>query len=224
MLDERQYRASQFGSFGDKTQKLSDPRDFLGKSQLQFAQSALTKSKAAWKVVANEVPIFDFFEANGERGNVDIWQGYPVEREALLRTIRDKVDDVVFVTGDYHVFMAGDVRTASGEVVATEFVGGSITSASNEEILAIANLSGYGTPDDPTTPPDLIPNILKFNPWLDQYDPIHHGYVVCKADAKTFKATFKKIDTIRRKSTKLFNTKSYTVRRGVAGLKKPTKT
>jgi alkaline phosphatase D len=224
VLDERQYRASQFGSLGDQTTKLSDPRSFLGSSQLKFAQSELTKSKAAWKVIANEVPIFDFKEANGQVGNVDIWQGYPVEREALLRTIRDKVNDVVFVTGDYHVFMAGDVRTANGETVATEFVGGSITSSSNEEILSIAQIEGYGTPDDPTTPKDLIPNILKFNPHLDQYDPIHHGYVVCEADAKTFKATFKKLETIRRKSTKVFNTKTYTVKRGVAGIKKPTKT
>jgi alkaline phosphatase D len=224
VLDERQYRASQFGSLGDKTTKLSDPRSFLGASQLQFAQSGLTKSKAAWKVIANEVPIIDFKEANGEVGNVDIWQGYPVEREALLRTIRDKVDDVIFVTGDYHVFMAGDVRTANGETVATEFVGGSITSASNEEIFAIARIEGYGTPDDPTTPKDLIPNILRFNPWLDQYDPTHHGYVVCEASAKAFKTTFKKLETIRRKSTKLFSTKTYTVKRGVAGIKKPTKT
>src|SRR3954463_8873773 len=111
----------------------------------------------------------DFKEANGERGNLDIWQGYPVEREALLRTIRDKVNDAIFVTGDYHVFMAGDVRTAAGQTVATEFVGGSITSASNEELLALAQVQGYGTPDDPSTPSDLIPNILKFNPWLDQY-------------------------------------------------------
>ena len=224
VLDERQYRASQKGSLGDQTQNLSDPRDFLGASQLKFAQSELTKSKASWKVIANEVPIIDFKEANGEVGNVDIWQGYPVEREALLRTIRDKVNDVVFVTGDSHVFMAGDVRTANGETVATEFIGGSITSASNEEILAIARVSGYGTPEAPSTPSDLIPNILEFNPWLDQYDPIHHGYVVCEANAKTFKATFKKIDTIRRKSTKLFNTKTYTVKRGIAGIKKPTKT
>ena len=224
VLDERQYRASQPGSKGDDTSKLSDPRAFLGKSQLQFAQSELTKSKASWKVIANEVPIFDFFASNGQRGNVDIWQGYPTEREALLRTIRDKVNDVVFVTGDYHVFMAGDVRTASGQVVATEFVGGSITSASDEEILAIARIEGYGTPDDPKVPKSLVDAILKNNPWLDQYDPIHHGYVVCEADSKSFKATFKKLDTIRRKSTKLFNTKTYTVKRGVAGIKKPTKT
>jgi alkaline phosphatase D len=224
VLDERQYRASQFGSTGDQTKDLSDPRDFLGKSQLKFAQSELTKSKAAWKVIANEVPIFDFKEANGQVGNLDIWQGYPVEREALLRTIRDKVDDVIFVTGDYHVFMAGDVRTANGETVATEFVGGSITSSSNEEILAIAGINGYGTPDDPKVPKSIVDGILKFNPWLDQYDPIHHGYVVCEASAKTFKATFKKVDTIRRKAFKVFNTKTYTVKRGVAGIKKPTKT
>ena len=224
VLDERQYRASQFGSLGDQTKNLSDPRSFLGSSQLQFAQSALTKSTAAWKVVANEVPILEFKEENGQTGNVDIWQGYPVEREALLRTIRDKVDDVVFVTGDYHVFMAGDVRTANGETVATEFVGGSITSASNEEIFAIIGVEGYGTPDDPSTPKDRVPNILKANPWLDQYDPIHHGYVICEASAKSFKTTFKKLETIRRKTTKLFSTKTYTVPRGRAGIKKPTRT
>jgi alkaline phosphatase D len=224
VLDERQYRASQFGSLGDQTKNLSDPRDFLGASQLKFAQSELPKSKAAWKVIANEVPIIDLKGSDGKVSNLDIWQGYSVERESLLRTIRDKVDDVVFVTGDYHVFMAGDVRTASGETVATEFVGGSITSASDEEIRSIAGIAGYGTPNNPTVPKAEVDGILQNNPWLDQYDPIRHGYVVCSANAKEFKATFKKIDTIRRKSTKLQSAKTYTVKRGVAGVKDKTKT
>jgi len=38
--------------------------------------------------------------------------------------------DVVFITGDIHTFIAGDVRTENGEgeTVALEFVGGSATS------------------------------------------------------------------------------------------------
>ena len=46
----------------------------------------------------------------GSNFTYDTWQGYPREREELLTHIRDeKIDDVVFVTGDIHTFIAGDV-------------------------------------------------------------------------------------------------------------------
>ena len=64
----------------------------------------------------------------------DTWQGYPHEREELLAHISAKqIKDVVFVTGDIHTFIAGDVRTGDGRRARrsrTEFVGGSITSQS----------------------------------------------------------------------------------------------
>ena len=81
--------------------------------------------------MANEVMIMPAKLPNGAFAQFDQWQGYPVEREQLLGYIQaNGIKDVVFVTGDIHTFIAGDVRTArrAGPSVAVEFVGGSITS------------------------------------------------------------------------------------------------
>ena len=107
------------------------PRAFLGAPQMSFVQNALKSSQAAWKVLANEVMIMPVKLPNGAFAQFDQWQGYPVEREQLLGYIQaNNIADVVFITGDIHTFVAGDVRTAGGlgPSVAVEFVGGSITS------------------------------------------------------------------------------------------------
>ena len=67
----------------------------------------------------------------GDVINFDSWMGYPAERTELLGHIKSKkIKDVVFVTGDIHTFVAGDVRLNDDDKrpVATEFVGGSIAS------------------------------------------------------------------------------------------------
>ena len=66
--------------------------------------------------------------------NPDGWDGYQAERRELTEHIRKHdIKDVTVLTGDIHTFIAGDVTTdgrVTGTPVATEFVGGSITSDS----------------------------------------------------------------------------------------------
>jgi alkaline phosphatase D len=219
VLDERQYRAAQpcHDLRGPACDELGNPRPFLGSQQLAFARGGIKRSKAAWKVIANEVVMMPI-KLDAERfDSFDAWQGYPVEREALLRTVKD-VDDVVFVTGDYHAFIAGDVQTADGKTVATEFVGGSISSPTEPEINAIVKSPGWGTPDAPAIPKEELARRSAANPWYSELDYLHHGYVVCEASKASFKATFRKLETVRRRSTELASSKTYTVRRGHQGL------
>lgn len=220
VLDERQYRAAQpcGNEVGPACPDLRDPRAFLGQSQLAFARSALTRSPARWKVIANEVVIMPLKISESEYDAFDAWQGYPVEREAFLRTIRDHVKDVVFITGDYHAFIAGDVRTADGKTVASEFVGGSITSSSEAETKAIIRTPGFGTPDAPQFPPAELAKRRAANPWYDELDFLHHGYVVCEASRSRFRARFEKLETIRRKSTTRAPGRSWTLQRGQTGI------
>ena len=98
---------------------------------MNWLKTQLNSSKAAWKVLANEVTIMPTRVLGGAFFGFDSWDGYPQERESLLTHIRDRqIKDVVFVTGDIHTFIAGDVRTAAGtgDPAAIEFVGGSVTS------------------------------------------------------------------------------------------------
>ncbi|MEO8689754.1 MAG: alkaline phosphatase D family protein [Solirubrobacteraceae bacterium] len=219
VLDERQYRAAQpcGDARGPACDELGNPRPFLGAQQLAFARGGIKRSKAAWKVIANEVVMMPIKVTTETFDAFDAWHGYPVEREALLRTVKG-VDDVVFITGDYHAFIAGDVQTADGRTVATEFVGGSVSSSTEPEINSIIKLPGWGTPDAPAMPPDELARRKAANPWYAELDYLHHGYVVCEASKSSFKATFRKLQTVRRRSTALASSKTYTVKRGHAGL------
>lgn len=185
----------------------NQPRDFLGRAQMNWVKSTLSASKAKWKVMANEVTIMPTRVTNGANYTYDTWTGYPQEREELLTHIRDKkIQDVVFVTGDIHTFIAGDVRTgdgATGDTVATELVGGSITSQS----LGETNLdAGGGTvikgnDANPSTPQVLIDALRGFNPQVDNADFDHHGFGSVTATADGLTCEMVRMKTIKKRST-----------------------
>ncbi|MEX2196240.1 MAG: alkaline phosphatase D family protein, partial [Thermoleophilaceae bacterium] len=197
VLDERQYRSVA-------------SRRFLGADQSEFLRSGLTQSSASWKVIANAVMIMG-------GGGSDSWEGFPAEREALLGVIsQNEVQDVVFITGDMHACIAGDVQNAAEHTVATEFVCGSMTTPSTPEGWALIGRPGYGTADNPTMPQAEYDALNR--PYYEELDFFSHGYVLCEAGAQTFKATYKKLETVRRESTALKASNSYTLHRGTPGL------
>jgi alkaline phosphatase D len=221
VLDERQYRQSQpcEDVVGPACSTLNAPRAFLGAQQEAFFKSGMHASKATWKVVANEVVMMGLKTSPTDYDSFDAWQGYPAEREALLQYIRkNKISDVVFVTGDYHAFIAGNVQTKAHQTVAAEFVGGSVTSASDPETRSIIKKPGYGTPDNPTMPAADLAARKAANPYYKELDFLSHGYIVCEASPSTFKATYKKLKTIRQKSAALKPGKTYTVHKGKVGI------
>ena len=80
VLDERQYRASNpcNDEAGPPCADLDEPRTMLGAAQLPFLTSGLTKSKATWKVIANEV-VMSVLKADATSlADYDAWDGFPV--------------------------------------------------------------------------------------------------------------------------------------------------
>jgi alkaline phosphatase D len=228
IMDQRQYRADQ--PCGDAVAPAcadwSAPRAFLGTRQLNWVKSQLGASKAAWKVLANEVMIMPTKVLGGSYYTFDSWQGYPFERESLLAYIRDRqIKDVVFVTGDIHTFIAGDVRTnmGDGDTVAVEFVGGSVTSAGLGEIdLPAGNgVVVKGNDRNPHTDPALIEALKGINPWIDSADTDHHGYGKVVATKDSFDCQMVRLQTIKKRSTaKLAPTgMHYRVARGQQSIK-----
>jgi alkaline phosphatase D len=228
MLDQRQYRDDQ--PCGDATAppcpELDAPRNYLGRAQMDFAKQRLASSGAAWKVVGNELMMMNAELPGGNYYGFDNWQGYTVEREELLAHIKAAgIKDVIFITGDIHTFIAGDVRTAKsrGESVALEFVGGSITSQSlGETDLPLGGGQVLkGNDANPNTAPAIIDTLRAVNPWVDQADFDHHGYGLVKADAKTFDVTLQRVPSIKKRSTAKLPTAGfrYTVARGQTSIK-----
>ncbi|MCW3013197.1 MAG: hypothetical protein JWO02_289 [Solirubrobacterales bacterium] len=228
VMDQRRYRADQ--PCGDAVAPAcadwDQPRDFLGRQQMDWVKTRLSSSKAAWKILANEVSVMPTKVLGDSFFTFDSWQGYPREREELLTHIRDKaIKDVVFVTGDIHTFITGDVRTdmGKGDPVALEFVGGSITSQSlgETDIDAGGGTVIKGNDASPNTPTGIIDALRTVNPWVDQADFDHHGFGEVKADASGLRCELVRLETIKKKSTKVLASDQYTydVKRGQASIK-----
>ena len=209
VMDQRQYRANQPCDDATGVPACADydqPRDFLGRTQMAWVKTQLSASKAAWKVMANEVTIMPTRVLGGAFFGFDSWDGYPQEREELLAHIRDQqIKDVVFVTGDIHTFIAGDVRTAAGtgDPVAVEFVGGSVTSAGlgETDLPAGGGVVIKGNDKNPHTDPSIIEALKGINPWVDQADFDHHGYGKVVATKDAFDCQMVRMQTIKKKTT-----------------------
>lgn len=143
-LDCRQYRSHHacgdpqmsHGRMVTDCAQLADPaRTMLGAAQERWLAEGLSASTARWKLLAQSTQVSSTsIEAPKGRQNwTDAWDGYPMARQRLLQGIADaKVHNVVALGGDVHRFVAADLRVvpndAGSPVVASEFVGGSVTS------------------------------------------------------------------------------------------------
>ncbi|GAA4336154.1 alkaline phosphatase D family protein [Variovorax defluvii] len=143
-LDCRQHRshhacpdpARDWGRLVIGCEALSDPaRTMLGAEQSQWLAQGLSASRRQWKLLGQSTQMSSTsLEApRGRQFWTDGWDGYPEARRQLLQGIADAgVRDVVVLGGDVHRFVAADLRArpndTTSSVVASEFVGGSISS------------------------------------------------------------------------------------------------
>ena len=127
---------------------LADPaRTMLGARQYVAFTKAIKASTATWKVIVNEVPIQQFFALPYDR-----WEGYPAEREKLLRYLQKNVRNVLFLTTDTHANFVNEVRLntfGAGGPVGTgiwEVVTGPVaTNTQNREVDATLGQRGMGS-------------------------------------------------------------------------------
>ncbi len=101
----------------------------LGSEQREWFLEEMKTSSAKWKIVANQVIFSPFsvgFAAGMDDGTpditnidsivaveslfLDIWDGYPVERQLLIDSLQSNgVENMVWLTGDFHSSMAYDI-------------------------------------------------------------------------------------------------------------------
>ncbi|MET0818353.1 MAG: alkaline phosphatase D family protein, partial [Solirubrobacteraceae bacterium] len=126
-------------------------------------------------------------------------------REHLLGHIKQTgISDVVFISGDVHTFVAGDVcaNMGSGPPVAPEFACGSITSPTVAEVnfRMPGRVRIPGNDVQPFTPPQVMAHYRALNPWFDQLDLERHGYGIAAASRSTFNVEFKRLWTIKQRN------------------------
>ena len=212
MCDSRSYKDDQgCGGAGFKPcDDLDEPRTYLGADQLAWLKRGLAGSPAAWKVVGNQMMIMPFNLQDGVPVEVDSWNGYHAERNELLAHIGDNAKDVVFLTGDIHTFFAGEVTSTGRQgaptdpaAVATEFVGGSITS---EGILP----PGVEDPGGLALEGAVDAN----NPHIKFSNFRERGYAVVEASSAELKVTFRAARTVKADTSDVFDLARFRVQRG----------
>ena len=227
LLDERKFKDDQ--PCGDEAPpgpdcsdaELNDPsRTMLGAKQKRWLKRRLRSSDATWKLVANQVMMMSLDVPPGEPFIVDQWDGYAAERREIVSMIRDRgIENVSFLTGDIHTFFAGDV-TPSGRqnaakmpaAVATEFVGGSMTSLGVPETLAGAT----GAP----LPPEIIAvladsaGIRANNPHITYSETEHRGYAVVEAHRDRLEVDYRAPATTKEPRSPMLTLKRFQVDAG----------
>lgn len=168
MLDLRSYRNAPGKEFSTEIGVTGDPnRVIAGPEQLGWLENNLTASNAKWKLVGNPVMITPvlipplpneitsaitatsgILPTEGAPYNTDQWDGYAVERKKLLDHIAaNKIQNIVFLTGDIHSGWACDIPVNAGNyplggTLATELVTTSVTSNNLDDIVGYPPRTG----------------------------------------------------------------------------------
>ncbi|WP_374467871.1 alkaline phosphatase [Phenylobacterium sp.] len=121
----------------------TDPsRSLLGAAQERWLLDTLGGSKARWNLLAQQYAMGEIQRPTPEglRYSNDGWGGYAQTRRRILERWRDaEVPNPVVLGGDIHCFIAADLGLEEGRPIASEFVGGSISSlgATNADLQAL---------------------------------------------------------------------------------------
>jgi alkaline phosphatase D len=135
VLDTRQFRTDQ----ATTQEGAQEPtRTMLGAEQKQWLLDGLYDSPARWNLVASQIMMAetDLLAGDGKLWFYDAWDGYQVERNALLEEFAG-IRNPVVLTGDRHLTMISDLKTdfddPDSDVVGAEFVGTSISSSGDQD-------------------------------------------------------------------------------------------
>lgn len=179
-LDTRQYRdrrTCEAVSEGkripaDCPERFEPSRSLLGARQEQWLQGQFRDTRATWNLLAQQYLMEELTTAPGKVGN-DGWDGYVATRRRVLEGWRDhRVANPVVLGGDIHCFFAGELALEPGGApIASEFVGGSISSL------------GRSNTD--------IHRLVDFNPGLKFGDGETRGYGRVEITRKACDVTFR---------------------------------
>jgi len=212
MLDTRQYRTDQPCGDGTKPacpESLDPKATIMGSAQEQWLMRGLRQSSARWNVIAQQVMIgaLDAFPGPEQKFPMDKWDGYAANRKRLLEFLRDrKPSNPVVITGDIHSNWVNDLKPEfykeTSPVVATEFVGTSITSA------------GDGADVRPTTA-----TMLSENPHIKFYNG-QRGYVRCSIQPDRWQTDYRVLASVSKPDEPISTRASFVVENGKAGARR----
>ncbi|MBA6407912.1 alkaline phosphatase D family protein [Pseudoalteromonas sp. 5Ae-yellow] len=118
--------------------------------------------------------------------NLDAWDGYPSEREALYKSVTALNKKLVVVAGDTHNAWHGTLKNAKGESVGVEFATPGVTSPGMEHYLALNTAQAKQMADSLS----LLINDLNY------CDLSHRGYMLLTITKEQITTDWRYIDNI----------------------------
>ena len=211
VLDTRQYRTNQpnYDGLTDiNDAALSPDATMMGNKQRKWLEETLTASNANWNVLAQQVMMgmVDIQPGKARKYWMDEWPGYVYERRNLVKFLEDwQIANPVVITGDYHANWVNNLRVDDRHddtpVVATEFVGTSISSDGN----GIDKPKGHQA-------------ILDENPCV-QFMNEQRGYVRCTVTDKAWQSDYRIVPYVDKPGAQAITRASFVVEAGKAGAK-----
>ncbi len=140
--------------------------------------------------------------------NLDSWDGYPIQRETILQTIKAQGKKLITLSGDSHNAWFTNVTTLAGDKVGFEFAGSSVTSPGFES----AGLGGLASSLDGTAvAPGVQGTGLGLIDDLNYADTLRRGYLLMTATGAAVTGEFVFVDTIASKTYVAATGKTVTV-------------
>ncbi len=130
--------------------------------------------------------------------NLDAWDGYPAQREAILQTVRAQNKRLVVLSGDSHNGWFTNLTTFAGQKVGVEFATPGVSSTGFEA----AGLGGLGSSlDGSALQPQLgnaaIGNGLGLIDDLNYADTVRRGYLLINVTAQNVRTEYVYVSTVK---------------------------
>ena len=126
--------------------------------------------------------------------NLDSWDGYPIQRETILQTIKAQGKKFIALSGDSHNGWFTNLTTLAGEKVGVEFAGSSVTSPGFESV-GLGSLAS--SLDGTAVVPGGFGMGLGLVDDLNYVDTIRRGYLLMTATATSVKGEYVYVDNIK---------------------------
>lgn len=209
LLDGRQYRSHHACLKGrsasplvDCPERLAPDRSYLGMPQEAWLANELAVPSTQWSVIAQPTLMAEADRQVGpEHGYwMDGWDGYAATRARLLDAVAThRPRNALVISGDVHAFWAADLRReADAAAMATEFVGGAITS------------------QGPSTA--SVTHLLGKNPHLRYGRSDRRGYALMTLDAKGCIVEYRGVDDEKIPDSPVRQIARFAVENGRAGV------
>lgn len=211
VLDTRQYRSDQACGDGRKpscAEHQDSSRTLLGQAQRDWLYGGLATTDATWNVLAQQIMMASL-RSLGDNGEelwpMDIWDGYPYERQQLLQALQSLgTPNPVVLTGDIHSNWAADLKldfdVPGSETVGSEFVGTSITSGGDG-----ADMTEYGAA------------LLANNPHVKFFNA-QRGYVKATLTPSLWRSDYKVVPSVTTSNAPISTRKTFVVEAGNPGV------